>query len=642
MVRTSFHHCASSLTSPVYDLPPELLATLSAKTTNQPIAQENQEPTSQAPETTPQESSIANSTSCGLCNVTYRNVQEQRSHVRSDHHRYNIKAQLRGNTPLDEVQFTKAVGELDESISGSESSESDEDEAEASGDTTLTALLKKQAKLSEVDEDTTTIAHKGPAKQPLFWLSSSALPSNKSLGIYRAIFSQMEQDEPAHLVDTLIKKQLAPVKARTNNTEIEQSLSTSSPHIFMCMIGGGHFAAMLVSLAPEIHRKQGGVEDRQARVISHKTFHRYTTRRKQGGSQSASDASRGAAHSAGSSLRRHNEAVLEKDIRELLADWRQMIDTAELLFVRASGKTNRRILFEKYEGSVLRATDPRLRGFPFNTRRATQGELMRSFKELTRVKVSEIDEAVLAAAAVEAKAKEELKQPTPRPQPQKPKLSKEEETALLHTSQLQALVRRSKVPALMSYITNNSIPASFNFHPTDSPRNTRCPTLLHLAANLNAAAVVTALLTRIESDPTSVNNEGRTPFELSGDRATRDAFRIARHDLGESRWDWNMAKVPTAVSKADVEGRVEREKKTAQEEENNRRKVGLERLQKEDTERQAQQESRKPGRTLGAEKTAAEKRDEETRGMTPEMRMRLERERRARAAEERMRRMQGS
>ena len=40
-------------------------------------------------------------------------------------------------------------------------------------------------------------------------------------------------------------------------------------------------------------------------------------------------------------------------------------------------------------------------------------------------------------------------------------------------------------------------------------------------------------------------------------------------------------------------------------------------------------------------KTAQDRREEEARGMTPEMRMRLERERRARAAEERIRRMAG-
>ena len=624
---------------PVYDLPQELLATLTAKTANEPLTEPNAETELKDLEAAAQESSVATSTSCALCNVSYINVQEQRSHVRSDHHRYNLKAQLRGNTPLDEIQFSKAVGELDESISGSESSESDEDDNDGT-DTTLTALLKKQAKLADPTEEEGTVV-KGVPKNPLFWLSSSGLPSNKSLGVYRAIFSAAEQDEPNHLVDTIRRKQLAPVKARTNNAQAQDPAS-AGPHIFMCMIGGGHFAAMLVSLAPEIHRKQGGVEDRQARVIAHKTFHRYTTRRKQGGSQSASDASRGAAHSAGSSLRRYNEAALEKDIRELLADWRQMIDSAELLFIRATGKTNRKIIFDKHEGQVLKQNDPRIRGFPFNTRRATQGELMRSFKELTRVKVSEIDEAALAAAAEAAKQKEESKPSTPRPQPQKPKLSKEEEAALLRTSQLQALIRRSKVPALMSYFTNNSIPPSFVFQPTDSAQNFRCPTPLHLAANLNAPAVVNALLVRAQADPTGVNNEGRTPFELAGDRPTRDAFRIARHELGESKWDWNAAKVPAAISKADADSRSERERKAAEEEETARRKTDLEKLKKEDAEKAAKQAYRPGGRTLAAvEKTAEEKRAEETRGMTPEMRMRLERERRARAAEERMKRMQG-
>ncbi|KAJ5451170.1 hypothetical protein N7491_000352 [Penicillium cf. griseofulvum] len=611
----------------VYDLPPELLASLTAKTTSQPVAEEEPGPSPTDLELAAQDSAIATSNLCSLCKVSYSSVQEQRSHVRSDHHRYNIKAQLRGNAPLEEAEFAKAIGELDESISGSESEESEEEDAEGAAGTTLSALLKKASQ-----------AH------PIFWLSSSGLPSNKSLGVYRAIFSNAEQDDPAHLVDALRRKQLAPIKARTNKASNVPEPAASGPHIFMCMIGGGHFAAMLVSLAPEIHRKQGGVEDRQARVIAHKTFHRYTTRRKQGGSQSASDASRGAAHSAGSSLRRYNEAALEKDIREVLSDWREMIDTAELLFVRATGKANRKTLFGQYDGQVLRQNDPRIRGFPFNTRRATQGELMRSFKELTRLKVSEVDQAALAAA--EAKRREEESKPsTPvqKLQPQKPKLSKEEEAALLHTSQMQALIRRSKVPALMSYISNNSIPSSFTFTPADTPQNFRCPTPLHLAANLDAPAVVTALLTKAGSDPMAVNNEGRTPFELTGDRATRDAFRIARHDLGESKWDWEAAKVPSAVSKADAESRAEKEKKTAEEEESARRKASLDRLKREEAEKAARPRTTKSGgRTVGAvEKSAAERRDEETRGMTPEMRMRLERERRARAAEERFRRMQG-
>ncbi|KAJ5562612.1 hypothetical protein N7461_001373 [Penicillium sp. DV-2018c] len=613
----------------VYDLQPELLASLTAKTTSQPVAEQEPELSPKDLEQAAQDSAIANSSLCSLCKVSYNSVQEQRSHVRSDHHRFNIKAQLRGNAPLEEAEFAKAIGELDESISGSESSETEED-ADSGADTTLSALLKKRAKLSHPNEDVETDDVPNAPKEPLLWMSSSGLPSNTSLGVYRAILSNAEQDEPAHLVDILRRKQLAPIKARANNKA--QDPAVSSPHIFMCMIGGGHFAAMLVSLAPEIHRKQGGVEDRQAHVIAHKTFHRYTTRRKQGGSQSASDASRGAAHSAGSSLRRYNEAALEKDIREVLADWRQMIDTAELVFVRATGKTNRKTLFGPYDGQVLRQNDPRLRGFPFNTRRATQGELI------------QVDEAALAAA--EAKRREQESKastPVPKPQVQKPKLSKDEEAGLLHTSQIQALIRRSKVPALMSYITNNSINPSFTFTPADSPQNFRCPTPLHLAANLDAPAVVTALLTKAGSDPTAVNNEGRTPFELTGDRATRDAFRIARHDLGESKWDWEAANVPSAVSKADAERRAEKERKLAEEAESTQRRARLDRLKREEAERAATQRTTKSGaRTVGAlEKTAAEKRDEETRGMTPEMKMRLERERRARAAEERFRKMQG-
>lgn len=635
----------------MYDLPQEILSTLSAKHENQAIAaQSDTEDTRESTGIIEQDHTVGTASSCALCKVVLSNVQERRDHTRSDHHRYNLKAQLRGNETLDETQFTKAVGELDESISGSESSEDEDEEGDAS-QPTLTALLKKQAKISQANEDEETSPKKGnTGKQPLLWFSSSLLPSNTSLGIYRTLFSDAEQDEPGYLVDSLRKKQLQPTHAQRSNGPAAQKpapQSKPSPHIFMCMIGGGHFAAMLVSLAPEIHRRQGGVEDRQARVIAHKTFHRYTTRRKQGGSQSASDASRGAANSAGSSLRRYNEAALEKEIRELMLEWKQMIDDAQFLFVRATGSTNRRILFGQYEGQFLKHNDPRLRGFPFSTRRPTQGELMRCFKELTRVKISQVDEAALAAA--EAKQRQEAaaaaaKAPTPQPQKQqKPKISKEEEAALLHTTQLQAFIRRSKIPALLSYISNNHIPPSFTFLPSDSQQNFRCPTPLHLAANSDSPSVVLALLTKADADPTSVNGEGKAPFELSGDRATRDAFRIARHELGESKWDWDTAKVPPGISKADADSRAERERKSAEEEEANRRKAELDRLKREEAERKAKTQPKKQaGRSLGGalEKTPAEKREEEMRGMTPEMRMRLERERRARAAEERMRRMQ--
>lgn len=321
-----------------------------------------------------------------------------------------------------------------------------------------------------------------------------------------------------------------------------------------------------------------------------------------------------------------------------------MIDTAQLIFVRATGNTNRKTLFGSYEGQVLRNNDPRLRSFPFSTRRATQTELMRSFKELTRVKVSHIDEAALVAA--QAKQRETTVKPVkPSPQPKAPKLSEEEEAAMLHTSQIQALIRRSKVPALLSYISNNTIPPSFRFFPADALQNHHAPTPLHLAANSDSPALVVSLITKAKLDPTLKNDEGKTPFDLAGDRATRDAFRVARHELGESAWDWEAAHVPSPVSQAEVSQRQAKEKEEAAKEEASRRKAEIERLKAEEAANAAAVEKRKNagGKKLASlDKTATEKREDEMRGMTPEMRMRLERERRARAAEERIRRMQGS
>lgn len=621
---------------------------------NATLTTETASQTSKRPETLESEAeSPPNTTACALCQVSFPNVQDQRAHVRSDFHRYNLKARLRGTAPVDEATFSKLIGDLDESISGSESSSTSDsdDNATKSGDTTLTALLKKQAKLSQTANDGDFVTSKrksGSGKQPIYWFASSSLPNNTSLGIYRALFQNTEQEEEHHLIGTLRSKQLKSIPAvrRSDGANGNSNAFASSPHVFLCMIGGGHFAAMIVALAPELVKKQGGIEERQARVLAHKTFHRYTTRRKQGGSQSANDAAKGAAHSVGSSLRRANEVALENDIRNLLREWKSMIDTSQLLFVRASGSTNRRTLFGPYEGQILRQNDNRLRSFPFSTRRATQSELMRSFAELTRIKISQVDEAALLAAAEITVSKESSKPSkgiTSSAQPTTPKLSPEDATATLHTTQVQALIRRSKAPAMLSYLTNNSLPPSFLFFPPQ--QNHHAPTPLHLSASSNSPALVLALLLKAGADPSPLNGDSKPAFDLAGDRPTRDSFRIARHELGEEKWEWDAAHIPPPLSKEDAEKRGEREQRDADNAEAERRKAETERLEREEAERMVKGMTRKAGsgRSLGAvEKTGAEKREEESRGLTPEMRMKLERERRARAAEERMRKVQGS
>jgi hypothetical protein len=589
-----------------------------------------------------------------LCQATFTTVQEQRQHVKADFHRYNLKLQLKGFEPVTEATFTKLIGELDESLSGSDSSDSEEEEADGvkNSDTTLTALLKRRTKLSYAEDDDGSAPSKrehGAGNAPLLWMSSSKLPENTALGVYKALLSDVEQEEAqTHLVDIIKQKQLKPVQAKhtgSAQSNGDRILAVASPHVFLCMIGGGHFAAMIVALAPEVHKGQGGVEERHAIVKAHKTFHRYTTRRKQGGSQSANDNAKGNAHSAGSSIRRYNEAALELDVRNVFSEWRSMIDTAELLFIRASGTTNRRTLFGPYAGQVLHKNDKRIRGFPFSTRRATQAELMRSFTELTKLKVSTLTEAALEAPCEDQQAFSKPVNTPAASRPTPPKLGKEDEAAILHTSQLLALIRRSKAPGLLIYLTKNSLSPNYVFYPPSEHHH--APTPLHLAASTNSPALVIALLTKANADPSIPSGDGKTAYDISGDTRTRDAFRVARHILegsSDSSIDWSAAHVPSPMTQEEADARATQDKAAENAAEAERRKADLEKIRMEEEEQKVGKMQRKAGvgKTLPmVDKTAEERRQEEARGLKPDMRARLERERRARAAEERIRRMQG-
>ncbi|PBP26610.1 ankyrin repeat and zinc finger domain-containing protein [Diplocarpon rosae] len=545
----------------VYDLPQDILTTLTRKDDAEDGSRTGKAASPSECIPKPKTETADGSKCCSLCGIAFYTVEEQRSHTRSDLHGYNLKQKIRGARTVTEGEFEKLVGDLDESLSGSDSSDTeDEEDGNARRETNLSALLKKQAAIRNDDEDafSPTKRKRGSGKAPILWFASPMLPSNTYLGIYRTIFTNEEQGNEGNILDIVRRKQLAPkpaLKIPTNpSSGIPLPEAYKEPHVFLCMIGGGHFAAMVVSLTPKQTRSTPmGPLTKEAIVLAHKTFHRYTTRRKQGGAQSSNDNAKGAAHSAGADLRRYNEQALVEEVRALLQDWKGMIDTSELMFVRATGSTNRRTLFGPYDGQVLRQNDARIRGFPFSTRRATQNELLRSFVELTRVKVLEVDEAALAAAKIAAAeaAKEETTKAANKSAPAVPKLSEEEETALLHTSQLQAIIRRCKVPALVSYFKNAD-----------------------------------------KRDATEKEYESMKEAERR--KAEEARLRAEGPKVAEDG----------PVGRAAGRGRM---------------------------------------LALGhVAKTAQEKREEEARGMTPEMRMRLDRERRARAAEERMKRMASS
>jgi hypothetical protein len=129
------------------------------------------------------------------------------------------------------------------------------------------------------------------------------------------------------------------------------------------MLGGGHFA--------------GAVFDDQEAIL-HKTFHCYTVRAGQGGSQSSRDSKSGGSHpkSAGASLRRYNEQSLVQHVKGIVETWKAELDRCSLIIYRASGPYNRSVLFGG-PTPLFNRNDGRLRTVPFSTRRATFAEVKR-------------------------------------------------------------------------------------------------------------------------------------------------------------------------------------------------------------------------------------------------------------------------
>ncbi|XP_034241802.1 protein vms-1-like [Thrips palmi] len=262
---------------------------------------------------------VADAHSCSCCSVKFPNATAQRAHFKLDWHRYNIKRQLAGLSPVREEAFTVIADKGDdiESISGSESESEEEGEKGDIVDSNHRAKVFFRNKHGQV------------------------------ISLYRCL--------------------LFPAKECTETTPVSEfvtrALCLAVPNQWaIFMLGGGHFAA--------------GIFQGQEPLV-HKTFHCYTVRAKQGGSQSTRD-NKGGNHpkSAGASLRRYNEQALIQHVQDLISAWADHLKSCTLIFVRAVGPGNRSVLYGG-KSPPLDKTDSRIRTIPFPTRRATFSEVKR-------------------------------------------------------------------------------------------------------------------------------------------------------------------------------------------------------------------------------------------------------------------------
>ncbi|KAG8694286.1 hypothetical protein FRC09_009947 [Ceratobasidium sp. 395] len=656
----------------VYNIPPNILGTLALRASSL-VANVAVTPASPERSTSTPPQSIQGSSSTPSCTTcvgaVLSDVKDQRAHFRSDWHRYNVKMRLQDSSyqPVSEQQFTKLVEDLAESLSGSESTTGSSSGREDAVSTLL--HRKRKGKLAQPPSDDGDIPIM--PRSTIAWFHAPNDYPDTQLGVYTALFPL--GTEPADYVKEL------------------QDMQTTGPEgrlWTMLATAGGHFAGIVVRVKiPSEEQAKGRKNTAEMEIIKHKTFHRYTTRRKQGGSQSVNDNAKGPAKSAGAQLRRYGEQALREDVQELLTDWAEEVQASERIFFRAS--VSNRKMFWDWENSPIQKGDKRLRTFPFPTRRPTQAELMRCLVELTRVKISHLTEDALRsldesqlASLPKPKPSTPKQTPTPaKPIKEKPvALSKEEEAIRDKWRRLIDMVAKGRIDPLKSFWERrldfpDSLGVNASIPEWAQVQETRglC-TLLQVASAAGQEAVTRWLLEDQRADPTvpvpagasAVSNiqpaasdsegessrmtgQARKAYNLAANRATRNVFRRAAY-AHPDRYDWKVdACVPSVLS---PEMEAEREKKKTA------RRTGLRdklREREKVREEQARAEEAAAQEAATKEKEAAAKAKLETpssgpqrlggasgsganqmAGLTPEMRARIERERRARAAEARL------
>ena len=264
------------------------------------------------------------------------------------------------------------------------------------------------------------------------------------------------------------------------------SLRASPGDWLLLLARGGHVAALVLRMSA--HDKAGGPSGSlpPSCVIAHKTFHRYVVRAKQGGRQSVKDAGGKAIHSAGSALRRANEAALQRDVRALLStEWSHHVASASIVWLSVSEADRRSIVGD---GAPIAKGDARLRSVPFQTRRPTLAEAKRAASRLACV-----DLGVVPAEESESEGEEGA-----------------------HAAAAAAAAAVS----------------------SETP--------LHAAARAGDAALVARLL-ESGADPTVVSSSDVLPYDVAASRASRDAFRLAAGRPGVS-WDWLAAGISSPLT----------------------------------------------------------------------------------------------
>lgn len=540
--------------------------------------------------------------------------------------------------------------EKEEKGSGSEVSESENEtdsEPETgyddndSDDLAELSVIKENGNLNEENYESTLSFM--TTKSPMILFNSALLSTTetgKCFGVYKTVINAIDSPN----FDPLAA--LKSTSFGSSNPMPKDPIESGISAIFM--LSSGHFAGAIISHLPHSTKGNKGttteLQLQSVRLLAHKTFHRYTTRRKQGGSQSAMDDAKGKANSAGSTLRRYNEQALGKDVETLMDEWKPLIDQCSSIFIRGSGKGGKNargtgliVRDGKDPKAIIKTGDKRVKMIPFATKRPTTMELKRAWCELSYLKV--IDVPSIEKGEVEKRRKRE--EMMKKSKDEKSEDEKDSEEVNI-TNELIALLKKSKAPALLSFMKKNKGKFEVNskLQPEEAYRLT--PTALHYASRKGYAFMVQILLVQLHADPTVVNAIGKTAYEVAGDVETRYSFRVARGILGEECGiEWKETHIGKSMSKdeaAEAKAASKKEEETREEEERQKLKEEHDSVVESFKSAESSREGR--GKVLGGPGVVRVTEEQKLSGLSEMQRMKVLREQRFRAIEARLKKQQ--
>ncbi|XP_071937167.1 uncharacterized protein [Coffea arabica] len=439
--------------------------------------------------------------SCNTCKAEFESLQDQRSHFKSDIHRLNIKLSIAGKGTVKEEDFNETTSDSlckdydVSSISGS----SEEDEPETGRNMglhgRLGGVLKHKLFLQLQNGERVS-----------FW---KCLLLNESENIVFEIDKSIAADfGECFLTEKEVTEKLKYV--------IHEPRDATRLRV-MLLARGGHFA--------------GCVFDGNS-IVAHKTFHRYVVRAKSGKRQSSKDASGKTVHSAGASLRRYNELALKKEIQELLAAWKPYFSVSSCVFLYAPS-SNYQLFFDG-ERPNFNCQHHVIRNIPLTVRRPTLKEARRIYNLLTQVS-SENDEQIKSSTPTNTRKEAYLPD------------------SLASDGQVESMKMDTGENLDNQEITDicGVINKLENVHASSSPESESeivcASTPLHEAAKTGNSQEVLELLEQ-GLDPCIKDELGRTPYMLATEKEVRNTFRRFMA-LNLDKWDWYVAKVPSALTK---------------------------------------------------------------------------------------------